>query len=188
MDTKSKAKKTFRYLLLDTVPTEADKEITTAKLPTSKQVLLCYLAHLKDYPSRVAANITAEKVIHIFNKARIPVLQPHKVTEEVLKAHKTLLKIGKISKVKRDLQNEKMRIFKEDLSKTFKAWPRDCMQQIDNSEDKDFFQSMLTDREASMIGIDKTLSTLESNKRKRKMVHEKRIEKQQCKRLSSCLN
>ena len=117
---------------------------------------MCYLAHLKDYPSRVAANITAEKVIHILNKVRIHVLKPQKVTEEVLKAHKNLLKIGKISKVKKDLLNEKMCIFKEDLSKTFKAWPRDCMQRINNNEDKDFFQSILTDREASMIGIDKT--------------------------------
>ena len=182
MNTKAKAKKTFRYELLGTVPLETDKDISTSKLPNSRQVLLCYLAHIKDHPSRVAANLTAEKVIHIYNKARIPALAFHKVTEEILKTHKTLLKIGKIAKQRRhcEKESEKVSTFKEDLTKTFKAWPRDCLERIEKHEDREFFKSMLSDRQAYMSGIDKNLSKQEANIRKRKQEEEKRKEKASC--------
>lgn len=170
MNTKSKAQSCFRYELLDTFPCENDKNIKTSKLPNTKEVLFCYLAHLQDCPSRVAANVTAQKVAEIFEKARIPVLKTHKVAEEVLKVHTKLLKLGKIPKLRRECPKEKEEIndFKESLTKTFKAWPRDCYEKITIEEDKQFFKSMLTDRKACMIGIDRNLSKQESNTRKRK--------------------
>ena len=43
---KAKAKTTFRYELLGTVPSETDKDILTSKLPNCRQVIQCFLAHL----------------------------------------------------------------------------------------------------------------------------------------------
>ena len=102
METKSKSKEFLRYDLLDTIPSEIDKTLNASKLHTTKQVLLCHLSHLKDIllinpnsssgPSgREAANITAQKITEIYAKARITVLQIHKVSEEILKVHDILL-------------------------------------------------------------------------------------------------
>ena len=139
-------------------------------MPTAKEVLLCYLAHLKELSSRNAANDTAQQVTAIFCKARIPVLQIHKVAEEVIKTHDNLLRIGKIPKNQRDGPKEKERIhaFKESLTKTFKAWPRNCLERIELEEDKLFFKSMLTDRQACMLGVDKNLSDAEIKRKRRR--------------------
>ena len=68
----------------------------------------------------------------------------------------------------------KVDTFKEDLTKTFKAWPRNCLERIEKEEDREFFKRMLSDRKASMSGEDNNLSKQEARKRKRKKKKEKR--------------
>ena len=110
INTKAKAKTTFRYDLLGTIPSETDKEFKTSKLPSGKQVLLSFLAELEDHTKRYAANATALKIKEIFDKARIPVLKHCKISQEVMKLHKKLLDVGKISKDRRDKPKEKSQI------------------------------------------------------------------------------
>ena len=49
-----------RYFLLNTVPDLKDKEILGSKLPTVKQILLCFIAHHSESTSKREA---ASKVI-----------------------------------------------------------------------------------------------------------------------------
>lgn len=179
MNTKAKAKTTMRYNLLDTIPCPTDKDINSSKLPTAKQVLLCFLAHLEDNPSRNAANITAQAVLNIYQKARIPALQLHKIAEEVLKLHDKMLANNKIPKNKRNNteQEDKINEFKAYLKTTFKAWPRNAYDRIEHAEDRSFFMSMLSDRQACMMGVDQHLSVEEQNVKQKKEDEEKRYRK-----------
>ena len=76
-----------RYFLLDTVPTDDDKVMTGARLPTARQVLLCFLAHHSSEGNtrRQAANLTVQTVLPFYERARIMTLAQHKMAEEVLK-------------------------------------------------------------------------------------------------------
>ena len=82
--TKTKSKSCPMFRLLGTILTILDIEIKGNKLPTSKQILLSFLALLETKSKPEAA--------------------------------------------------------KEELNKTFKLWPRNVLDRIDNDEDKAFFQ------------------------------------------------
>ena len=60
-----------RFFLLDTNPTEADKQIQGSRLPTIRQVLLCFLSHHASKKKRDAANDTVKAVLPLYQKARI---------------------------------------------------------------------------------------------------------------------
>ena len=63
------------YFLLGSTPTEDDLSITGAKLPTVRQVLMCFLAsHASPMTVRAAAKATVLKVLPFYDKARIPTL------------------------------------------------------------------------------------------------------------------
>ena len=158
-----------RFFLLDTIPTDDDKKIKGSKLPTTHQVLLCFLAHHKTLTKREAANKTVEISKHIYDCARIPTLQ-HKMAEEVEKLFNDMKNIIKIQPRNRTSgkQNERLEEFRRRLQTTMKFWPRNAMEKIDNEEDKKFLLSMINDRKATMAGIDKKLSLTEENVMKRK--------------------
>ena len=81
--TKAKSKSCLRFRLLGTIPTIFDIEIKGNKLPTTKQVLLSYLAHLQSKSKQESAKETAMKVKIIYDRARIPTLDPKKMAQEV---------------------------------------------------------------------------------------------------------
>ena len=56
-------------------------------------------------------------------------------------------------------------------------WPRDAFDRIDNEEDRQFLQSMATDRKASMVGTDESLSKIEQKRHQRKMEEGRRQQK-----------
>ena len=60
-----------RFFLLDTNPTEADKQIQGSSLPTKRQVLLCFLSHHASRKKRDAANDTVKVVLPLYQKVRI---------------------------------------------------------------------------------------------------------------------
>ena len=90
--TKAKSKSCLRFRLLGIIPTIFDIEIKGNKLPT-RQVLLSQLAHLQSKSKQESAKETAMKVKIIYDRARIPTLDPKKMAQEVEKLHKEMLNI-----------------------------------------------------------------------------------------------
>ena len=149
----------FKKHLLGTTPTEEDKDIKGCRLPTMKQTLLCYLAHYDhgNVTKRDAPNLTVEKVLDFYHRARIPTLQKHKMAEEVLKLHKRYRDILAIRPMYRSKGKAAQNIsgFIDDMSKTMKFWPRNVLDTMENEEDKQFIISMMEDRKFTMVGVDK---------------------------------
>jgi len=170
-----------RYFLLDTIPTDDDKILNGAKLPTRKEVLLSFLAyHETEKNIRDAANKTVDQVQLIFSKARIPTIQNHKMAEKIetlFREMKSLLKIN-LEKRQNKKQQAKIDNFKMKLKQTMIFWPRNALQLVKNKEDKEFLVCMMNDRKGFMAGIDRNLSLQETNIRKRKMQEQERQSKQ----------
>ena len=76
--TKAKSKSCLRFRLLGIIPTIFDIEIKGNKLPTTRQVLLSYLAHLQSKSNQESAKETAMEVKIIYDRARIPTLDKRK--------------------------------------------------------------------------------------------------------------
>ena len=171
----------FRRYLLGTLPTADDLVMTGSRLPTKKQILLCFMAHRDATTNkREAANNTVDKVQKLYDKARIPTVQRHKMAEEVEKYHKVFESVLKIPIESRSSEKSKERIeeFKQQLNASFKFWPRNALMKITNEEDKLFLKSMMSDRKACMAGADKKLANTEKKVRKRKVQELQR--KEQC--------
>ena len=188
-----------RYLLLGTIPTYADKDITGCRLPSRRQVLLCFIAHKEDIRGkdstnskkvlRRAANETAAIVKTFYDKARIPMLEPNKVSQEILKYYSDFQALLKISVNKRDKpgkQHDKITEFRNNINKTMKFWPRDALSRISNDEDRNFLLSMMSDRKATMDGIDKSLFQKEQRIEKRHQEEQRRREKEANEKVQRC--
>ena len=177
--TRAEKKECFRFQILGTEPTDDDKFISAVRLPTVRQTLLCFLAHHKSLLKRDAAKMTVDIIQKIYERARVPMLQYHKMVEEVEKLHNCLTDILKIAKDRRESGKSKVKIddFIEKLSCTFKLWPRNAMEIIPLEEDRLFLKSMMSDRNASIAGIDNSLSKTEEKIRKRKAEEMKRQQK-----------
>ena len=82
--------------VLGTIPKKDDEEIKRCHLPTKRQVLLCYLYQQQvSSTKREAANKTVSEVLKLYNKARIPTLQYHKMAEEIEKLFSEFTKLNK---------------------------------------------------------------------------------------------
>ena len=171
MESRSKSVSDPRYLLLGTTPSDTDKEITGTRLPTSQQVLLCFLAHHadRDVTIRTAANLTSDQVLPFYHKARIPVIAATKVAGKVIEL------FNEMKGLLKKKEEEKIKAFKEKLPRTMKFWPRDAKKRITIQEDLDFLLSMESvNREASMGVTDALLATTERKVEGRKTSAEER--------------
>ena len=170
-----------RFFLLGTVPTEDDKEINGTRLPTVKQILLCFLAHhTGSTTKREAANAVVNSVIPFYGRARVRTLAPQKMSEEIEKLLVELKSIMKINVVSRETESNKKKIydFKMKLETTMKLWPRNALEVMTNESDKSFLRSMMDDRKASMGAQDKITSSTEEKVASRKQEENKRQEKE----------
>jgi hypothetical protein len=73
---------------------------------------------------------------------------------------------------------EMIKEFKEKHEMTMKFWPRNALDIMTIEEDKLFLRSMMSDRKASMGGIDKPLSITEKKVALRQKLEEKRYQKE----------
>ena len=168
-----------KFFLLGTVPTVQDRVITGCRLPTHIQVLLCFLSHHEDMKIRDAANATVSAVQPFYWKARIPMLAPHKMAEEVEKLYKEMQRLQKINTDARVLSSnqEKILNFKSKLGTTMKFWPKNAIDRIEKQEDKDFLVKMIEDRDSGTLGsVDIVLAVKEKKVSARKEKGEKRRE------------
>ena len=78
----------------------------------------------------------------IYDRARIPTLDPKKKAQEVEKLHKEMLNILKNSEERiraPGAAHDAFANFQENLDKTFKMQPRNFIDRITNEEDNIFF-------------------------------------------------
>ena len=110
-------------------------KISGCKLPTYEQVLLCFLAHLKNAkenslqsrPKLLAAKAAvAEALIH-YKKARIAVKSQRNLCKDVEKLFEELQEISWHSR-----RTKKKELFKIKLLKTMPFWPRNCLEKMEN--------------------------------------------------------
>ena len=108
------------------------------------------------------------------------------MAEAIEELYQEMRDILKIPKSRRSYGNPLARItnFKEGLNKTMKFWPRDALDHMVNEEDKEFLQSMMGDRAATMAGVDKRLANTENKVSRRKEQEKKRSEKEKLRRKS----
>lgn len=174
-----------RCFVLETIPIEADQEIHGSKLPTVRQVLLCFLSHHTLKTKRAAANTTVKTVLPFYLRAKIDTLKSNKMAEEVLKVFEEMKSIIKIDHARRETETNKQKInsFKEKLKTTMKFWPRNSLEKIKIEEDKQFLISMMTDRKATMGSIDTKLKSKKKNIWKRKEAEQSRVDKEQSRQI-----
>ena len=77
------------------------------------------------------------------------------MVEEVQKLKKKLDGIVKLPVKHRNEPPAAVTKFREDLDKTFKAWPRNVREKMEIQEDIDFLILMQGDRKASIAGLAK---------------------------------
>jgi hypothetical protein len=164
--------------------TEVDSNITGSRLPTSVQVLLCMLYHLKhgaheNCTKWDAAKIVLSKIAVFFAKANIPVIADRKACEKIIKLHDDNDKIRAIPIKRRSTPGtlKKLQEMERKLSETFPLWPANVEQLIKNPEDLRFLQSMKSDRAATFGGHDKVLDGIVRRRQSREMslaAHRKR--------------
>ena len=158
-----------RIYFLGTIPTVLDKKIPTGKLPTYSQVLLSYIAHKEllqigqricDNVTRDASKETTDMILIIYESASIPTIKHHKMCEKIEKHHNVMQNLMKIPAHRRE-NNRKIKEFKDQLGTTFPFWPKNVFDQIHEEEDKNFLQSMMTDRQVVISGVGKEITPID---------------------------
>ena len=91
-----------RYFILETISIESDKDIQGSRLPTARQVLLCFLAHFTSKSKRDAANKTVKSILPFYNWARIQTIKSNKMAEEIIKLFEELKSLLKIDHAHRN--------------------------------------------------------------------------------------
>ena len=126
--------------------TSTDSDITGVRLPTCRQVLRCFIFHVehpksKNVTKRDSAKIVLEKVLPFYAKANIPII------------------IREIPKKRRSSECVQTKLAKEqeNRDKTFKLWPDNVEELVNDKEDLLFLESMKTDRAASFGSLDTKL-------------------------------
>ena len=108
MNLRSEKKQYPVFWDLEDVPTVENMTITGCRLPTARQVLLCFLAFYeiqqeneKNKTVPEAINVTLEQILSFYQRARIPTLFRNKTGQEIKKLWEELKSINKTTKAKR---------------------------------------------------------------------------------------
>ena len=174
-----------------------DKVIAGRKLPTSRQVLRCFMAFYNEIekaesrmhpPAMAAAADKALDCVEVhYKKADVPMMEPRK---NCIRAIQNLYKnyVNNIRKISVDRRAKpfalkKVQEFNKELDKTMKLWPKNAraiissishpreLRQRNVEEDLKFFESMQSDRSATYgpaDGLTRSLSK-KRDERKRKL-------------------
>ena len=100
------------------------------------------------------------------------------MVEEVQKLKKKLDGIVKLPVKHRNEPPAAVTKFREDLDKTFKAWPRNVREKMEIQEDIDFLISMEGDRKASIAGLYEKEDIFQKEKKEKEERKKEREEKE----------
>ena len=157
--------------------------LSGTKLPTNKQVILCFLANLNDLRSRdgsknlslrcEVANILTEQIITIYAKAGTPVLGKSAVRKKLFDLHNKYLNVKKHI-------GRKMEEFHAYLQLTAEFWPKNALQIMEASkkgkckaekdaidQDINFLIDMQNGRKQTFGSIDSTAAKSSAIRRQR---------------------
>jgi hypothetical protein len=155
-----------------------DQFITGCKLPTIRQVLRCYRCHLEiiGYKSKDSMKEVISQLELYYNKANIPMLSEARLMIYIRKEIDENKKCRKFGTKLKDSEQANLCNEKEmaRLNSTFKAYPIDALDKIKIEEDALFLKSMMTDRVATMAGLDQVTVNKAKKKRAREEAEEKR--------------
>ena len=125
-----------RLSLLQQTPEQEHRDISGCKLPTFKQILLCFLAHLdtvKDTlriaqaAKRSAARIVREKVIFHYRNAGIDYISKMRKCDKILELHTEYINIRKLPAARLKSHCYLLKKFNDKLDKTMPFWPKNII-------------------------------------------------------------
>ena len=118
-------------LILGTSPGAKNKDIHGAKLPTFKQVLLCYLANMENLrnqdTSRIqklrhkVVDIVVKNIIPHYHTAGIQMKANKTMKDDVIKLHNEYMTI------KKSMRQNKILQFQEKIKKIMPFWKKDAL-------------------------------------------------------------
>ena len=131
------------------MPTQDDIHIVTSQLPTNQRILLAFIAKKEEFDQtknknpmfKAAMSITTEQILPTYARAKIPTKQANKISQDMMQHYRSMQKLMKIKKEKREIGRAKERIeaFKKRLQETSACWPKDVWSRLSNTEDSIFF-------------------------------------------------
>ncbi|XP_050549011.1 uncharacterized protein LOC126910464 [Daktulosphaira vitifoliae] len=166
-------------------PTET---FSFARLPSKEDVLRFFHFHHLEKKQTFKKSIrsTAESVLEVWEKARIPTQRIDSVERKLSKLVDEYYLLKKNRKTNLDSCRMKELVFKGDLVDIFDIAVKDALKIMKNEEDKTFLIMQREDRmSCSMAGVDKLQEKKEFRKRKREVEAETRRQHNQEKTLMS---
>ena len=173
--------------------------ISGRKLPTYKQVLLCFLAH-SDRCRRedgtknkrighTAANAVIEQIALHYENSGIFLIPRKNLYNQIMALHQKFSSMRKVKSGKRTI-NQSLLQFQELLGKTMPLWPKDVIKQLNASklgkracekqaieEDIKFLENMMTTRTGLYTSKDKITSKYQEMRQIRQREAEARATK-----------
>ena len=134
MSTRSKDK---HLEILHQSPDLSILEIPGCKLPTYKQILICFLSHQSHDSTNqqkslwsTAASVASKALIH-YRKGNIPHLTLRRMTSKILEFIKKYKSINKYNKKRRAVTVKDFQVM---LDRTMPLWPQDVVNVMENSK------------------------------------------------------
>lgn len=149
---------------------KATKQLSSSRLATNRDVLLCLqFHHLEDHKTvKESIHYTIQEVLAIWSNARIPTQRIDSCERKLSKLFNTYQRL----KIDRKKEWESCRItesmFNDDLLELFDLAAKNAMETMKNEEDKQFLAMQREDvSSCSMAGCDRLLAEKEARKRAR---------------------
>lgn len=193
---------TYLHLLQENHPGNECSYLTGSKLPTFKEVLMCFLSNMEIVKNNIqlkigkhakhqAASAVADEVVKVYSKTRIPMVEKKSIINKILLFYNNeYLKFQRYSVEKMDA-NPKIIGFREKINQTMPFYTRNAEKIITDSmkgksqvkkqimqEELLFLQNMKKERTMIFGKKDTKCAVLEKNDIKRKAQEMIRIEKE----------
>lgn len=149
---------------------QPQKDITTARLPSKRQVLQKFLFHHQTEKQTVAQAIkmTIPAVLEYWEKARVPAQRVDNAERKLKKLHQEYADLRKTMNSKCEKRTISAAMFESDLDDIFDIAKADAMTAIPDEEDKEFLRLQREDLSSSSFGpVDRTLAMREVRKSQR---------------------
>lgn len=182
-----------RTFFLGVDPKVQSVDLPGGKLPTFRQVLICYNARKDKCRNgdkilfEVATKLIQDQIQKLYSQAKVPLRDYKTLAKEIVAVHKEMYDLMRIPKHRRNTNTSQKRIqkFQSKLDKTMPLWTSDALQKIVIKEDREFLVSMMTDRKAVMAGVDSKLAATEKKVAERRDAQLKRVHSEEKRKLES---
>ena len=154
--------------------------LSTARLPSQGDVLRMILYHHLEQHQEIKPSIrsTAEAVVNIWERGRIPTQRIDNVERKIRKLYDDYMSLKKNRTSHLDSYIVKVDVFQADFENLFDISTKNALELIKNEEDKTFLIMQREDpMSCSMAGVDQSLTVQETRKRSRDTKAQERRER-----------